>query len=462
MGLNFTVEGQYPPDIPHREEMERYGNLYAGRSSGRSFDILNPDPELAKVNTPYDKDRKTVRPNIVADLVSSIASLEIGEHVDIKTGDDTVDLLLQQSGFDNTLLSIAEEKSAFGGCYVRVVYEPELSPTPEFIVTPPTHVAPVFRGNRLVSASMWQTVKTNGSTVWRWVEHRDNQARTITNLLYKGTEKTWGEQKPLDTISETAGLKDAEQYPDGVERLVFYVPNLLPNRRHLTSAQGRSDFAGSESQLAGLDLLYTSLIRDFRLGRARIVVPVEALNRQGGGATFEQDREVYTTLDIDPSSEGGKPTILQGAIRAQEHLSAIQDLMGRVVSSAGFAPVSFGLGDLGNAQSGTALRVREGKTISTIQAKRRYLLPAVLDMVKTFAALTGKPVDEVRVEWPAVRSESGLDLANMVNTLTAAGAMSTVQAVETLHPDWTSAQVAEEVSRIQGDAGQSVALPQNF
>ena len=60
--------------------------------------------------------------------------------------------------------------------------------------------------------------------------------------------------------------------------------------------------------------------------------------------------------------------------------------MGRVVSSAGFAPCRSVRGDLGNAQSGTALRVREGKTISTIQAKRRYLLPAVLDMVKTFVA----------------------------------------------------------------------------
>ena len=107
-------------------------------------------------------------------------------------------------------------------------------------------------------------------------------------------------------------------------------------------AKEESDFAGSESSRQDWTCCTRFLIRDFRLGRARIVVPVEALNRQGGGATFEQDREVYTTLDIDPTSEGGKPVILQGAIRAQEHLSAIQDLMGRVVSSAGFAPVSFG------------------------------------------------------------------------------------------------------------------------
>lgn len=461
--MNINLDGQFPPDIPHSDELHRYGDLYAGRTSGHRTDILNPDPELARSFTVHDKERKQVRSNIVADIASSIASLEIGEHVDVTTGNDTVDAALALTGLDNTLLAIAEEKSVFGGCFVRINYQPDYDEVPQLVVTAPTSVAPVFRGGTLVSATFWQTVKTSGTNVWRWVEHRDNQQRTIMNRLYKGNSVSWGEEQALDSIAETRGLDPDSTYPNNITQLVFYVPNLLPNRRHPDSQQGRSDIAGSESQIAALDTIYTSLVRDFRLGRARIVVPVDALKRDPNlGATFDQDREVYTTLDIDPTSDAGRPAILQGAIRSQEHLDTIRDLIGRVVSSAGFAPASFGLGDFGTAQSGTALRVREGKTISTIQAKRRYVTPEIIKMVRVFAQLLGETVDTVNVEWGAIHQEAGNDLAQMLNTLTAAGAMSTVQAVETLHPDWGNAQVEEEVLRIQGDAGQAVTTPTQF
>ena len=51
-------------------------------------------------------------------------------------------------------------------------------------------------------------------------EHRDNRACTITNLLYKGTEKTWGKEKLLDAIGETYRVERHRTVPDGVDRLV--------------------------------------------------------------------------------------------------------------------------------------------------------------------------------------------------------------------------------------------------
>ena len=447
--FNFTLNS-FPPVVPNREEFTKFEDLYAGRTIGSPNNILVPNPDLTEIVNQNQKEIAKVRSNLTADIANSIASLVVGDGVEVNTNNTDIDLILETTGFDNTVLTIAETASVYGGAYIKANYTPSLSPVPTFTVLPPTNTAPLFREGVLLSVSFWDTIRIDGNTIYRWVEHRDNVTRTLTNSLYKGSVSTWGDKVSLDAIPETNGLPESQKYPAGVARLVWYVPNLLPNRLHPTSSQGRSDFSGSQSLLASADLLYTSLIRDFRLGPARAYVPVGALTRtNNSGSYFETDREIFTELDIDPSSESGKITLLQGNIRSDEHISSIENLVARIVSAAGLSPVSFGIGDLGSAQSGTALRVREGKTISTINAKRRYMAPVLVDIVQCLASLVGKTVTDVSVDFPPVRTETGSELATMLRDLATSGIISTEEAVRQLHPHWTETQIQDEVAQIQ-------------
>ena len=455
MNLNIDLKQNFPPEIPHLDEFKRLSDLYAGRTIGSSADVITPDPDLADAYSEHTRERRKVRSNITADIASSVAAFVVGDGITINSGSDTVDQVLELSGFDNSVLQIAETASVFGGAFVRVNYQPALSPVPEIVVSAPVSVAPLFVGSILVSATFWQTVKISGSKVWRWVEHRDNQTRTITNYLFEGGQSTWGARVALDSIMETSNLVEEAKYPGGLNRLVWYVPNLLPNRRHLNSPHGRSDFAGSESLIATTDLLYTSLVRDFRLGRTRLIVPVDALSTTTHhGKVFDHERELYTTLDIDPSSDGGKPQLIEGKIRSLEHLEALKEVTMRIISNAGMTPTSFGIGDFGVAMSGTALLVREGKTISTVNAKRRHLKPAILDLVATIAALYGVRLNPltIGIDFPPVRREAGRDLGQTLQLLTQAGLVSTETGVRWVHPDWTDEQVTAEVERIREQA----------
>lgn len=454
--FNFSMN-VFPPVVPCRDEYTKFEDLYAGRTIGNPANILVPNPDLAEIVNANQKEIAKVRSNLTADIANSIASLVVGEGIEINTNNPNLDKVLEDTGFDNSVLTIAETTSVYGGAYVKANYTPSLTPVPTLTILPPTNAAPLFREGVLLSVSFWDTIRVDTNTVWRWVEHRDNQTRTLTNALYKGSASTWGDRVSLDSIPETMGLPDSQTYPVGVARLVWYVPNLLPNRLHPLSSQGRSDFSGSQSLLAAADLLYTSLIRDFRLGPARAYVPVGALTRTANsGAYFDTDREIFTELDIDPSTEAGKISLIQGNIRATEHITSVDNLIARIVSSAGMSPVSFGLGDLGSAQSGTALRVREGKTISTVNAKRRYMSPVLTDIIVALASLIGLSATDVSIEFPPVRTETGSELASMLQSLSLAGVISTEEAVSELHPHWTEQQVQDEVARIQGETGQSL------
>ena len=146
--------------------------------------------------------------------------------MDIKTGDDTVDLLLQQAVSIIRSEHGRGRKSAFGGFVMCGSFTvPELSPHP--IYCHPAHTSPPFSWKPSCFGNMiWQTVKSNGSTVWRWVEHRDNHTAPSPTCSIKGQRKLGRAETTGRNRETNVGLKDTEQYPDGVDRLVFYVPNL--------------------------------------------------------------------------------------------------------------------------------------------------------------------------------------------------------------------------------------------
>lgn len=458
----------WPPPAVTRDEQDRWADLYAGRTIGKTDDYV-PDPDLANVRTEQDRERRRVRGGLASDIAATSASLVMGKGAHLSHPDETADdrlAAIETGGLLHArLLEAAEIAAAFGGVYLRAVADPAANPSPYITAVDPSRVDPVFVDGRLVAATIWTDLRVDGASVWRWVEHRDNRTRTIEQGLYRGTTANLGSRMPLESIPETVGLTDQATYPTGIDRMVWYVPNVLPNRRHPSSPHGRADIQGAESLCAAVDVVLTSLVRDVRLGRARMVVPTDALTPSaltGGGSVFNPEREIYTTLDVDPSSEAGKPHLFQGAIRTTEHIDAALAMVERAVAIAGYSPQTFGLHVDGAAQSGTALRIREARTIATVEAKRRYWTPVVADIAYTLLALDaavygGTPVtDPVVVDWDAVRDDNPLEQAQVIETLSRARALSVEAAVRRISPDLTEDAVSSEVQAILTENGLTV------
>src|SRR5690606_41985538 len=133
-------------------------------------------------------------------------------------------------------------------------------------------------------------------------------------------------------------------------------------------------------------------------------VPEEWLERRDGPDgrprwTFDLDREIFTSLDIDPASaQSAGITPSQFAIRTEEHARAALELLDRIISAAGYSPQSFGLKIEGRAESGTALRLRERKSLVTREKKARYWKPVLEDVLQMMLAIDREVVGNTRID----------------------------------------------------------------
>jgi A118 family predicted phage portal protein len=425
---------------------------------------------------------------IAADLCRASADLLYAEPPVVTTDSDdeaTKNRLGEyvDDALATTLAAGAELGAALGGRYHRVTWDAQLTDRP-FLTTVDADAAwPEFRWGRLVAATFWHVVARSGATVWRHLERHELDAQgfgLVFHALYEGTGDNLGRVVPLTEHPATAALADLVAADGALAAgrtpglCVAYVPNQTPQRRWrdhpVGRSLGRSDLDGVEGLMDNLDETWSSLMRDIRLAKARLIVPGEYLrdNGPGKGASFDLDAEVYEAVHAplgDVDSSGLAVTAQQFAIRVDEHLRTADSLVSRIIQSAGYAGATFGEdGGDGGAMTATEVHARERASFQTRDRKIRLERPAVQQlmgkMLSIDASVFGTALDtsaHVTVAFPDSVQDSVLTLAQTAQTLDAGRAASTEVKVQLVHPDWGKEQVDEEVARIVAE--QAVASP---
>lgn len=414
------------------------------------------------------KARAQLHVPLAADVASISASLVMGTAPTVSWEDDenATELVGAQSEeLALILVEAAEVCSALGGVWLRPAWDRTLSDEPFLTVVQPDAAWATWRMGRLVDVTFWEQLAADGRAVMRHTEtHYTDDGWKVIHQLWRGTNESLGQLVPLTDHPDTAGLDErlGEPFKLGPSMGVAYVPNMRPNRRDRRSAEGRADVDGLEGMLDALDEAWTSWMRDLRLAKARIIVPESYLDTAGPGRgqTFDQDREIFTPIAVPTNvAKGNEMELVQPAIRWEAHQSTVLALVERIVSSAGFSPQDFGLNIEGRAESGTALRVRRQLSLQTVERKRRYWTPGLLQacwglvsVARTLGMSPGAPPSTLpQVEWP-----EPLDLAEMASTVgmvASASAASTGQKVRWLHPDWSEEQIDAEVAEIRSEQG---------
>lgn len=314
--------------------------------------------------------------------------------------------------------------------------------------------------------------KDDGKVVVRAYERYE--PGRIKMRLFEGDSESLGRDMG-DGELKANGFEPEMELPVS-EMLAVHIPNVKPNRRFRDSQRGRSDIDGLRDQLDSLDEAYSSWMRDIRLAKARQIVPAEFLRRKPAEMfngdnkftyEFDEDVETLVALDIDPDKMTNPIVSSQFAIRADEHAKTCEDLIRNIVSEAGYSPQSFGLDIQGNAQSGSALRIREKKSASTRNKKQTYWLSPLekimTAMVRLDAALyPGKgssATDSVDVQFADTMSSDLSTMSSALESINRAVAMSTEEKVRTLHPDWTESDVQKEATRIAAENGYMLIEP---
>lgn len=416
-----------------------------------------------------------------AAIAQASADLLFGETPSFKVQNaktaDRITQLVDEAGIGATLVEAAELASGLSGVYLRPVWDREVADHPMLTVMDPDRAIPEFRWGRLYAVTFWSEIEVDETKVVRHLERYEPgfilhgvYVGTSTNLGTKVDLKGYQATKNLDAV-QTGGVEDLRPY-DIENCAASFVPNIRPNRQRRTHPlgrhMGRADTQGLESLMSSIDEAWSSLMRDIRLGKRRIIVPDEFLEHlgRGKGATFDSDREVFSGLDIDPrAAEKAGITLVDFAIRAADHLAPITELYSQLTAACGYSTSSLGQGDDGPQKTATEVDSEETISDRTTAKKWRYFAPATAHSIEVMLKLdrgvfrSGVEVERPTVERPTAAEASMRDVASMLNLLNLAKSASIEQRVKLLHPEWDETAIGDEVDAIRKESTTQVSDP---
>ncbi|MER7726398.1 phage capsid protein [Streptomyces sp. NPDC096323] len=414
-----------------------------------------PRKQERRLHVPLPGDIATVASDLLfADMPTITASTTAGTEF-LVNAIDTAHL-------HQLLLGAAEQASAMSGIFLRLTWDRDVVPDRPIPTTvQPDNAVPEYVFGMLRAVTFWRKLDGgDAQTVYRHLER--HEPGHIVHGLYEGTPDNLGRAVPLTEHHETAALagslsENGVSVETGIPMLTaVYVPNMTPNRLHRASPMGRSDYAAPiYDQFAALDDVWTSWMRDIRLARARLMVPAAYLtsNGPGQGASFDDDREVYSSLNMPPT-EGAGITLAQFKIRVEEHQRTSEAITRKAVESAGYSAQSFGLEGGGEAMTATEVEDRAGRSTTTTKKKAGHWRGQLADFLHAYqllavAQFTARITPErPTVEFRLGATESEQSKATTLELLTRAQAVSTATKVKALHPEWDDTAVQAEVAAI--------------
>lgn len=375
-----------------------------------------------------------------------------------------LDEILRRNGTYNKLHEAAELAAAHGDVFLKISYDQASRSVPTLAVVPSQEAMPEWRMNELVCVHFFTVLRIfDDSTKVLRLYERYEPGRILA-AVYRGDAGALGMEEP--GALQTLGLEAETVLPIPM-LAAAQIFNTRPSRVMAGPGFGRSDFEGLRDMMDALDETMTSWLRDIRLAKARLLVPLEFLRQRPSELgddkfTWEFDEDVETLVGLDiVNDKNMQITPSQFQIRADEHQKTADSLIRNIISMAGYSPQSFGLEISGSAESGTALHIREkksyttrGKKINYWDAPLEHILTVLLQLDRAIYGTPGiHETDRVQVDFPDVLTTDISTVAGAVNLLHAAQAASTETLVKMQHPEWSAKQIRDEVALILTEQG---------
>lgn len=388
----------------------------------------------------------------------TLAAFLFGEDPRVSHEDDAVrDALLRMSTRTNLSAKLLEggiTQAVEGEIYLRPAWDETISPEWAIpTVVPGSRVIPRFRFGILVDAAIVTEYRdSSGSTVWRLLEHHERGM--IRNRLYQGSADRMGREIELDEIAATADLEP--EIETGVDDLLMVH---VPLARDASSPHGVSLFDGLESIILALHRLYSQEQHDAELARKRVALPESYVGRDAAGRPAWDRRTDLLTLSEEAAGAVGSDRNPVVPIEFSDDLVMRDRIRGRLedfLIACGISPATITPQESGGAISGTSRKLAQATTLRTVAAAARYwqdagarFLGLMLDVTRANLDPSIPTFDDL----PTIGLSDGLlddpaELARILADLDTAEAISTIEKVRRLHPEWSEDEILEEVSLI--------------
>jgi len=367
--------------------------------------------------------------------------------------------LLEANGIDPFLQESAEKIASEGRGAIRVIRDPEVADNTPYLtwVAEDQCLWDVRYGRAIVGGvAIFEVapLDKDGNTkeVYRLFE--EHTTGHVERKVYKGTTQHQGKVVPPgEWPEEWKGMEVSYDTGLDVSTLIRW-----------------ENVPGGYSDIAGLDALLDNLneSESLMLDKGRKSIPHVFADRTLSDEEGKVDLEgVILTGDPNITGEWGANVaksveVAQPELQTEAHIAWIDHVREMIATHAGYSSASWGIGEEGRTDSGTALQLRQARTLLTRSGKERMATEAITNALAVALAWYVKNGSEAKTKdfRPDVMLGNGLptdpvEKANELSTRKSSGIVSLRQAVREQHPDWTEDQVDEEVDLIEGDT----ALP---
>jgi A118 family predicted phage portal protein len=215
----------------------------------------------------------------------------------------------------------------------------------------------------------------------------------VRNELYRRKLDSVSSRNELDELGDRVPLSElydnlTEEVPiKGLQRSLFsyYHPNIANNIND-NSPLGISIYANALSTLKALDICYDSFVREFVLGKKRIIVPASAIRYVNDPVTgkreryFDADDEVYEAMDSgDLDSLTVKDNTIE--LRVEEHEAAINAFLGILSFQLGLSAGSLTFDKVEGLKTATEVISEKSKTFKTVKQHQEPIQAAIEKLV---------------------------------------------------------------------------------
>lgn len=382
--------------------------------------------------------REVYRMNVAKAICSEMASLVWGEECTVNVSidgrestDDNPDPLnewvqkvLMKNAFAEKMQETIEEGLALGGSALKVWAEAkhdengnEIPDTRKLMIgyCMADQFVPISWDNARVTEGVFVSRIAKGGYYYTRLEwHKWNGLTyVITNELYRSeiqkgrnpeeTQDILGVRYPLSEIYPY--LEEETEIP--VEESLFsYWRTPIANNLDDNSPLGMSIYGNALETLHALDICYDSFVREFRLGKKRIIVPARSVRSVVDPQTgrlcryFDANDETYEALASD-TPDDLKISDNSVALRVEEHISAINAFLSILCLQTGFSAGTFTFDQHTGLKTATEVVSENSKTYKTIKTVQNQLRPAIEHLIKNIidvAILYGMDADGQSIE----------------------------------------------------------------
>ena len=312
--------------------------------------------------------------------------------------------VLAKNNFQRKMPEAIEQAAALGGEAIKVWHEvrrdSEGNEVPEsdrirlgFAMA--DQFVPTQWDSAKVEGGIFVTRQARGGwyyTLLEWHEW-DGTTYVIRNELYRSEIRKEGVGEDQDILGFRYPLSALYPYMDeevtvDIEKSLFaYFRTPEANNIDDNSPLGISIYANAMETLHAIDICFDSFVREFRLGKKRIIVPAKMIKRVVDPVTgqmlryFDATDETYEALSTD-DPDSLKIQDNSVTLRVDEHVAALNAFLNIFCLQVGLSAGTFSFDAHSGLKTATEVVSENSKTYKTVRNFQAQIEPAVKDLVE--------------------------------------------------------------------------------